>query len=182
MCRRECYYRAGLTGGHEAQDGTERMCNYATITGRTRTAELVKAYREKGRILTEREKLRILTDDEHCPWHVAPGKSEIQIAAADFFNSRRQLCQKVCQACGKPFAGGPRALYCVECRDEKKREKQKAWWDAEVEVICKDCGAIVMGTRHQKYCSMCRKKHLSDGGRRSAGHKGRGPSRKKESA
>lgn len=182
MCKRECYYRAGLTAGYESKHGTDRICNYCTMTGRTRTAELVAAYKKKGRKLTDWERNRILTDEAHCPWHVPTGASAVQVAATDFFNSRSTLCEKTCKACGNVFAGGPRALYCPDCRDRAKREKQRAWWNREVEVECKDCGARVTGTRYMKYCPACRQKHQADGGRMSKGHRGRGPSRKKAGA
>ena len=32
---------------------------------------------------------------------------------------------KVCQICGKEFIGGATALYCPECRDDKKKQHNK---------------------------------------------------------
>lgn len=181
MCRRSCYYRAGLTAGHDGP-GSERSCNYCTMTGRTRTAELIDAYKKKGRKLTDWERKRILTDEEHCPWHRPPTAQGLDAALPAFFNSQRTMVEVTCRSCGKTFLGGRRALYCPDCRDRKKREKQAEWWHTEVEAVCRDCGRTFTGTRHMKLCPECCRRHRAEGGRNSVGHKGRGPARKKVSA
>lgn len=176
MCKRDCLYRQCLING-APEEGGERMCNYCGITGRTRTAELAEAYREKGRKLTDRERKRILTDEAHCPWY-RPREDEVRKPVApQFFNSRQTMTGRRCEACGKTYVGGRRSMYCPECRDARKREIQAKWWSEEVVNVCLDCGRSYTGTRHQSYCPECRREHRAAGGRNSAGHRGRGPAK-----
>lgn len=167
MCRRSCYYRAGFSSGYERQSN-ERSCNYCTITGRTRTAELIAAYRKAGLQLTEQEKKRILTDSEHCPWYQPPGIQRKEPVQITLFNSRSTITERKCTVCGISFAGGRRAIYCPECREVKKKEMQEAWRDRKLGIICKDCGETFIGHYQAKYCPECRARRRAAGGRKRA--------------
>ena len=167
MCRRSCYYRAGFSSGYERQSN-ERSCNYCIITGRTRTAELVAAYRKAGMQLTEQEKKRILTDSEHCPWYQPPGIQRKEPVQITLFNSRRTITERRCSVCGIFFAGGRRAIYCPECREIKKKEMQEAWRDRQIGIICPDCGKTFIGHYQARYCPDCRARRRAAGGRKSA--------------
>lgn len=167
MCKRSCYYRAGFSSGYE-KHGNERSCNYSSITGHTRTAELVEAYREKGRKLTEKEKKRILTDEAHCPWYQPPGLQKKEPVQITLFNSRSTITERKCSICGNTFAGGRRALYCPDCREIKKKEMQEAWRGREFGIICPDCGKTFIGHYQAKYCPECRARRRAEGGRKRA--------------
>ncbi|MCR5370358.1 MAG: hypothetical protein K6E83_06575 [Clostridium sp.] len=162
MCKRNCYYRSGIKVGSGAMYG-QRICNYCVMTGRTRTAELVDAYKKKGRILTDKERKRILTDEENCPWFMPPSAQGRRAVLPNFFNSRITVQEMRCEACGKTFIGGPRAKYCPDCKLIMNRKRQAEWRSRKLELTCLDCGETFIGQYQAKYCPDCRHKRWSEG-------------------
>lgn len=72
------------------------------------------------------------------------------------------LAERTCRECGRAFVGGPRAWYCPECREERKKEAsrrhKKNGTQRKLGSVdhCEICGKeyIVEGGR-QKYCKDC---------------------------
>lgn len=72
------------------------------------------------------------------------------------------LRERTCRQCGKVFTGGPRAWYCPECRQERKKEAdRRAKANRHPRMIgsvgtCEICGNTytVMSPR-QRYCKDC---------------------------
>lgn len=69
---------------------------------------------------------------------------------------------RVCKECGVTFSGGPRALYCPDCRLRRRRErdalykKNGANRKLGTKDYCINCGklyTVVSGL--QKYCPEC---------------------------
>ncbi len=166
MCKRNCYYRSGALD--RKAYGVGQICSYSSITGRTRTGELIEAYRKQGRKLTDKEKTRILTDSEHCQWYQPPGTQKRDPVQITLFNSRGTIVERRCVACGKAFAGGRRAFYCPDCRAVRKKEMQEAWRDRQFGITCRDCGKTFIGHYQAKYCPECRTMRRAEGGRKSA--------------
>ena len=82
------------------------------------------------------------------------------------------LKERICRGCGAEFIGGPRAWYCLKCREERKkiqsRECKKRRAEGKTRPIgsaafCEICGAeiIVRGGNH-RFCDRCAPVHLSD--------------------
>lgn len=76
------------------------------------------------------------------------------------------IYDRVCQTCGTNFKGGPRAIYCPNCRAERKRlQKQKynasgfsrKLGDTDKCVMCGEPYIIKSGL--QKFCPDCSKLH-----------------------
>ena len=66
-----------------------------------------------------------------------------------------------CMACGASFIGAPHALFCPDCKIERRREsvrKHKAKKRAENEKTpepCRVCGGVIpAGSARRKYCSL----------------------------
>ena len=71
---------------------------------------------------------------------------------------------RVCRQCGKTFPGGPRAWYCPECREERRRDAWRRFArkgrhaDRPLGSIdhCSRCGKeYVVNSARQKYCPDC---------------------------
>lgn len=82
------------------------------------------------------------------------------------------LSPRVCRTCGTQFIGGPRAFYCPDCREERKkkqikeyRQRKKAGIVREIGSIslCEICGAeyVVAGGKH-RFCEKCSLPHLKE--------------------
>lgn len=39
--------------------------------------------------------------------------------------TQKNMLPRICQGCGKTFLGGPRAWYCEDCREERKKKQLK---------------------------------------------------------
>lgn len=82
------------------------------------------------------------------------------------------MLSRICRGCGETFSGGPRAWYCPECREERKR---KQWRDFRRRkkagsvvpigsvIQCEICGKeIVKNSGLQRFCEDCAKVHLKE--------------------
>ena len=73
------------------------------------------------------------------------------------------LAPRTCRQCGREFLGGPRAWYCPECRQERRRQqakkfKAKRQADRSLGSIdrCVVCGKeYTVNSARQKYCPVC---------------------------
>ena len=55
------------------------------------------------------------------------------------------ILPRICRTCGTSFLGGPRAFYCPECREERKKEQSKKYKE------CIKHGSIItLGKKHLK--------------------------------
>lgn len=69
--------------------------------------------------------------------------------------------EHICIHCGASFIGAPHALFCLDCKIERRREsvrKHKAKKRAESEKrpeLCRVCGGVIpAGSARRKYCSL----------------------------
>ena len=71
---------------------------------------------------------------------------------------------RTCRECGAVFDGGPRAWYCPECRENRKKDAGKRYRakgrKAERSIgsvdVCAVCGKeYVVNSARQKYCPEC---------------------------
>lgn len=69
---------------------------------------------------------------------------------------------RVCRTCGRQFSGGPRSWYCPECREDRRRERNRKYSHKPAKRpigstdICKNCGAkYTVCSGLQKYCPDC---------------------------
>lgn len=77
---------------------------------------------------------------------------------------------RICKTCGISFLGGPRAFYCLKCRQERKKEQSKRYKERIKQgpitplgsiIQCESCGCdIIKCGGLQKFCPQCAKKHL----------------------
>ena len=77
---------------------------------------------------------------------------------------------RICRTCGTNFLGGPRAFYCPECRQERKKEQIKRYKERKKHsyiiplgsvIQCESCGCdIINRSGLQRFCKQCAKKHL----------------------
>lgn len=77
---------------------------------------------------------------------------------------------RICRTCGTSFLGGPRAFYCQECRQERKKQQSKRYKErikyGSVTTLgtiiqCEFCGCnIIKCGGLQRFCHQCAKKHL----------------------
>ena len=77
---------------------------------------------------------------------------------------------RICKTCGISFFGGPRAFYCPECRQERKKEQSKRYKERNKNgsttplgsiIQCESCGCdIIKRSGLQRFCKKCAKKHL----------------------
>ncbi len=75
---------------------------------------------------------------------------------------------RICKSCGIQFSGGPRAWYCPNCREERKRTASRESKKREARGltrkigstdICENCGkSYIVNSGLQKYCDDCREK------------------------
>lgn len=72
--------------------------------------------------------------------------------------------ERECRACGMQFLGGPRAWYCPECREIRKKEAKKiAKQNKNKKTIgeamtCEVCGSIIKrNSARQRFCTECAK-------------------------
>lgn len=80
------------------------------------------------------------------------------------------MLPRICRGCGAAFSGGPRAWYCPDCREERKKEqwrdfrrRKKAGSVAPIGSVirCEICGKeIVKNGGQQRFCEDCAKIHL----------------------
>ena len=86
--------------------------------------------------------------------------------------SQNNILSRLCRGCGKTFDGGPRAWYCPECHEKRKKQQNKAFKDRKKKgqvvplgsvIKCIDCGAefVKEGGRHQR-CKECAERHLRE--------------------
>lgn len=69
---------------------------------------------------------------------------------------------RVCRGCGITFSGGPRAWYCPDCREERRRARERVYNTHPSKRplgstdICECCGAeYIVASGLQKYCPKC---------------------------
>lgn len=84
----------------------------------------------------------------------------------------KNLLPRICRTCGVSFLGGPRAWYCPQCRDERKREALKRFRQRKGTsehiplgsiIQCEICGKdIIKNSGRQRYCKECAVKHLKE--------------------
>lgn len=84
----------------------------------------------------------------------------------------KNLLPRICKACGVSFIGGPRAWYCPQCREERKREASKRFKRRKGTneyipigsiIQCEICGKdIIKNSSRQRYCKECAKAHLKE--------------------
>lgn len=81
----------------------------------------------------------------------------------------KNIYDKVCRQCGINFKGGPRAFYCPNCRDQRKKEANKRFYKkgrkAERQLgsidKCITCGKeYIVNSSRQKYCPECAKSEV----------------------
>jgi len=75
------------------------------------------------------------------------------------------LQSRVCKQCGKTFAGGPRAYYCLSCRENRRRDQnkknkasQRAGTVRKLKSCdtCANCGnPYEISAGPQRYCPVC---------------------------
>lgn len=80
------------------------------------------------------------------------------------------ILPRICRTCGTSFLGGPRAFYCQECRQERKKQQSKRYKErikhGSVTTLgsiiqCESCGCnIIKCGGLQRFCHQCAKKHL----------------------
>ena len=80
------------------------------------------------------------------------------------------ILPRVCRECGRSFLGGPRAWYCPECREERRRKQDREFKERKRagKVIpngsllkCEICGRkIVKKSGLQRFCGECAAEHL----------------------
>lgn len=80
------------------------------------------------------------------------------------------ILPRICRTCGTIFLGGPRAFYCPECRQERKKEQSKRYKERIKHgstaplgsiIQCESCGCdIIKCGGLQRFCKQCAKKHL----------------------
>lgn len=86
--------------------------------------------------------------------------------------SQNNILPRVCKECGRTFNGGPRAWYCPECREIRKKEQNRAFKDRKKKgqvvplgsvIKCVNCGAefVKEGGLHQR-CKRCAQIHLKE--------------------
>lgn len=76
---------------------------------------------------------------------------------------------RVCKECGKTFSGGPRAWYCPECRENRRRERdrlrQKKGPNRKLGSTdyCVACGKpYIVNSGLQKYCPKCAPEQIAE--------------------
>lgn len=69
---------------------------------------------------------------------------------------------RICIRCKRRFSGGPRAWYCPDCREERRRERDRKYTHRPSKRplgsvdICANCGKkYVVNSGLQKYCPDC---------------------------
>lgn len=87
---------------------------------------------------------------------------------------------RVCRQCGKEFQGGPRAWYCPECRENRRRECDRKWKQKKRAGMptsrplgsigrCEICGAeYIVTSARQRYCPNCAKSAVAAVDRKQA--------------
>lgn len=88
------------------------------------------------------------------------------------------LGMRICRQCGKEFTGGPRAWYCPECREKRKRQqkskdnyKQRMGLTRKIGSTdyCTRCGKPYTVTGGlQKYCPDCAAEAMQENDRNQA--------------
>lgn len=74
---------------------------------------------------------------------------------------------RTCRQCGKEFQGGPRAWYCPECREQRRKNSDRSWQRDKRAGIptgrllgsidhCEICGKeYIVKSSRQRYCLGC---------------------------
>ena len=72
------------------------------------------------------------------------------------------IYDRVCRTCGRSFKGGPRAWYCPDCREERRKERNAKYRKGKPKRplgskdICQNCGnEYTVESGLQKYCPDC---------------------------
>lgn len=72
------------------------------------------------------------------------------------------IYERICRTCGRNFKGGPRAWYCPECREERKKERAAKYRKGKPKRplgskdFCQNCGKeYTVESGLQKYCPEC---------------------------
>ena len=84
----------------------------------------------------------------------------------------RNMRNRICRSCGVAFKGGPRAFYCPECREERRKEssrKSKARTRAGKNIVlggkmvCEMCGReIIRKSARQRFCEDCARINIKE--------------------
>ena len=82
------------------------------------------------------------------------------------------ILTRTCKECGKSFQGGPRAWYCPECREIRKKQQLKEYKYRKRSgnivplgsiIKCEICGKeIIKNGGLQRFCDECAAKHLKE--------------------
>lgn len=80
------------------------------------------------------------------------------------------MLPRICRTCGISFLGGPRAFYCPDCRQKRRKEQSKKCKERAKNgaiiplgsiIQCESCGCdIIKYSGLQRFCPQCAKKHL----------------------
>lgn len=80
------------------------------------------------------------------------------------------ILPRICKECGRSFPGGPRAWYCPDCRQDRKRKHDKEFKERKRSgkvisngsiIKCEICGKeIVKNGGLQRFCDECAANHL----------------------
>lgn len=81
------------------------------------------------------------------------------------------LINHVCRECGRTFKGGPRAYYCPECRDDRKRKQMNEYHARKragavrkigSTAMCESCGKpYTVQSGQQRYCPDCAENQIA---------------------
>lgn len=84
----------------------------------------------------------------------------------------KNMLPRVCRECGVTFLGGPRAWYCPECREERRKKASKEYKERKRSgraiplgsaIKCEICGKeVIKRGGLQRYCEDCAKIHLKE--------------------
>lgn len=84
----------------------------------------------------------------------------------------KNILPRVCQECGATFQGGPRAWYCIACREERRRVHDREFKQRKRSgtvvpigsvIKCEICGReVIKNGGLQRFCNNCAKKHLKE--------------------
>lgn len=90
-----------------------------------------------------------------------PGTIFCPKCSEEYFKSA-PFGDRVCCQCGVTFRGGPRALYCPSCREDRRREAERRYKQKGPARpigstdVCKRCGnEYIVESGSQMYCKAC---------------------------
>lgn len=85
---------------------------------------------------------------------------------------QNMLMTRTCNSCGRTFQGGPRAYYCPECRDRRRREQAESYRrrkrSGDTRPLgsmdkCERCGNVYsVMSGNQRFCEKCQPIHSAE--------------------